>query len=186
MIPSLWISGNLNKLHLELPAAVTQNKKQEVWKIIRDELDLLPYQTSCKFEQNHLIIDKLFDIRLQYLRVLQELKNQDPAFFSKLDYNLASMETEADEEAVFLQATHYSSLNAVYFCLEGLRQDGVNHAIELPLKALQKNKFLTQVQLNEIILPVWLRTNVIRQAQEPMQATIKPPESPFTPYLFRP
>jgi len=181
-VKSILISGDLAKLQVVCAPSSTKNRKTMIRNALESELKQFPFPISCRSTGNSFHIDGLKDIRLTSEDTCKRLLEEDPSFFRKLDEYIDAC--GEDEECINPDIVTTSQLGFNYFCLQDMRQRGIQHAVEFPLKGMQRAGFLRQPDLNEIIEQVWLRTSQIRKQHQHQQQSIKPPEPEFVPYVF--
>ncbi len=111
-------------------------------------------------------LDDLFDIQLTLDKLTKKLTKEDPVFLENI--NNATEETQWNVDMMMK-----STSRVTYLFLQTCRGDNINHAIELPLKALQSNGLLTQHNLNHVLVSVYPIINARRQAYEKKCGAIK-------------
>lgn len=187
LLKSIWISGDLTQFSLHCRPSLTKKNQQKIQNSIEAELSAFPFFVSRQFKNNVLHMQGLIDIQFAFARNMDALQKEDPLFFDELNCYLNELESDELGDANPVGSMHdllkNSQLRTRYCSLQSLRQDGMQHAIEFPLKGLEKHKLITQTQLNTIILQVWLRVNLLRNRQsEDLTKKLSTPA--FVPYVF--
>lgn len=181
------VSNDLSELYVQCRRTISKRHAYEIQAAIDAELKQFPFQTSCQFRNGTFCVSGLVDIRLALEDVVETLKKKEPTFFSELENYVKMIETDELPSTPGSDFFGGSLERFQYFSLNAFRQNGMQHAIEFPLKALQKNAFISQKELNAIILDVWKKTNVMRQQkweQKQKEVPMSLPENEFVPYVF--
>lgn len=183
-IKCLQYSPNLTTLNVHCLPGVN---KKNIQKNIKKKLDTAPVPYEIINKNNVIQVRGLKDISLLLSDVTKQIKSEDRAFFANLDQQAFlkdSIEDESsivdfDDEGDFFRLTEPRTR---WFCLQGLRGEGVNHTAEFVLKTLQLNNHLSQSELNQALIPLWKRINELRQYHKIQNANIDIPET--VPYVF--
>jgi len=168
VVQGIYISEDLAKLQVHCKKKVGK-QRNEIQLCLKNSLNDFPLPTYIRNKDGLISVTKLPDIKNSLAKVIGQLKVEDPIFLQNLDYYFNSMDEMEDNdlpsnggdiESDFLKLSH---LRCQYFVLQGLRGNGNNHAVELPLKRLQNSGFISQEALNEILVSVWCRVSELRK-----------------------
>lgn len=188
-LESITIAPDLKALTIQCRPSLNRRKINDIHAAINAEMMQFPYLTPCRFENNALHLSGLIDIGLTWDAVKKNLERVDPTFFTEMDAYLEGLQTDDPQVDAVHDFFQSSPERAQYFCLNAFRQQGMQHSVEFPLKALEKKAYLGQEDLNNIILEVWLRTSTIRrekreQDEKEKAAISSSSEADFVPYVF--
>lgn len=187
-LENITVAPDLTALTIQCRPSVNRRKINDIHAAINAEMMQFPYLTPCRFENNALHLTDLVDIGLTFDRVKKNLERVDPTFFTEMNDYLDGLQTDEPQVDALHDFFQSSPERAQYFCLNSFRQEGMQHSVEFPLKALEKKGYLGQEDLNNIILQVWLRVSAIRREKreqdEKKAANLLSSDADFVPYVF--
>lgn len=183
--PTIEISHDLSNCYLYTHKLPPAKKNKLVHDVLPDAFANAPFQTNVRLEKNRIHTTGLHDIWLSLEHTMAQLRAEDPFFFYQLKELQTACESDVDDHAINISKITLTPLRATYFCLQGLRAEGMQHSIELLFKACQRNNIITQQELAKLVEFTWLTSSAQRSA-----STAKPPapeeDIQFVPYVFRP
>lgn len=181
-ISSVYITPDLTNMTVQCHSAAY---KKSIDRALRSGLTHIPTATRCQWDvnQHQFQLFDLFDVMTRLSQITMQIKQQDPNFLFELEQLAELDDLEKNEQRyALMQLLTINPARAEYFCLQGLRQEGVQHVVELPLKALQQHHYMTQVELNKMIQTLW---PCVSRLREQHAHTPAPEEKPWVPYVFR-
>ena|SRR3990167_5537289 len=180
----LSINPDLSQLTLYTKQSEFPRLLSDVAVTIGDTLDRLPLAIDCRVQKNQLTVSKLFDINLLLRDLVSQIKVEDPAFFLKLKQHVSEIEEDEENVGPMLDLLK-TPLSAKYFVLQMFRQEGMQHAMEIPLKTLRQQTIITHDELTTLITHVWVTASLLRK-NAISQELDSSDSSQFVPFVFRP
>lgn len=151
---------------------------------LKKSVEELPDKTKLLWNKSNFQIAGLSDVAIESIKTANQIKAVDSGFFTQLALYETSLQSDIADNSVGLHDFVNSPLHAYYFQLQGFRKEGVQHTIEFPLKSLEMKGLLSQNDLNQIMIKLWLRTSAVRKKQAAKLANL-PASTDVVPYVFR-
>jgi len=164
-LQSIEVSTDLSKLFLYYNKDAFKKNKMALQLLLKKSIEAIPADIQIASEPDTIALNNFDDISLALRKTVIELKETDPVFFKNLEaYEeglLSDFSNDTEDMPAFLTI---SPLRIQYFLLQALRQNNVQHTLEIPLKELHQNGFIDQKTFHTVIGDIWINASAMRKA----------------------
>ncbi len=178
-IYSPWITDIVVSHDLERLSVIPDKKSaKKIHDALFKGLSKMPTFLSIETNDQYITVTDLVDIQLELDKLRKRAAKEDPIFLENLN-------NATDEKSLNIDMMTKSTLRTTITCLEVCRVNGMNHAIESPLKALNRAGLLTQQHdLNQILVSLYPIISANRAEYEKKFGVVKLPDSGEPAFAF--
>lgn len=181
-IKKIHISDDLSTL--KLSSIENKAEMNKIFSVLKKSMEELPINAKLTVNRPNFQVSRLCDVAIELSKIINQIKAIDPGFFAELAFYEESLNSDVVENPLSLDDFVNSPLHLYFFQLQSLRRESVQHTIEFPLRSLVSNGLLSQSDLNQIMLKIWLKTSAVRKEKASALAML-PTMTDAVPYVFR-